>query len=181
MGVFFTFLLNLFQKGGSDPRMVRAFFMRTWLSGCESANHHELDQRELHINRIFLNLAIIKLKLTQKLKIVDFIQLPYSEPNHVYKLLEKIEICFFFKKLHLNCSTLICFTLTCRVHPGLPSEERKWARICKRLRSPGIDSASLCNLASRYVKYRLFLQARQPENRLLGSLKGSQIRALNQN
>ncbi len=27
-----------------------------------------------------------------------------------------------------------------------------WARICKCLRSPGIDSASLCRLAARYVK-----------------------------
>jgi hypothetical protein len=26
------------------------------------------------------------------------------------------------------------------------------ARICKRLRSPGIDSANLCSLAGRYVK-----------------------------
>ncbi len=27
-----------------------------------------------------------------------------------------------------------------------------WARICKRLRSPEIDSATLCTLAGRYIK-----------------------------
>ncbi len=42
--------------------------------------------------------------------------------------------------------------------PGIDSKEPipltnvAWTRICKRLRSPGIDSASLCNLASRYNK-----------------------------
>jgi hypothetical protein len=43
----------------------------------------------------------------------------------------------------------------------------------KRLRSPGIDSGSLCNLAGRYV-----VSARQAGNRFLGSLKALQLRAL---
>jgi hypothetical protein len=86
-GSFFYFLLNLFQRGVSDPRMqLEPSFFEPDCTGCESANH-EIDQRELHINRIFINLAIIKLKLTQPL--------PYSEPNHVYKLFEKGEICLF--------------------------------------------------------------------------------------
>ncbi len=38
---------------------------------------------------------------------------------------------------------------------------------------PGIDSASLCGLAGRYV-----VLACQAGNRFLGSLKGLQIRAL---
>ncbi len=52
------------------------------------------------------------------------------------------------------------------------------ARICKRLWSPGIDSASLCSLTGRYDKY-VVAPARQAGNRFLGSLKGLQIRAQN--
>jgi hypothetical protein len=44
------------------------------------------------------------------------------------------------------------------------------ARICKRLRSSGIDSTSLCNLAGRYDKYGC-PSVRQAGNRFLGSLK----------
>jgi hypothetical protein len=47
------------------------------------------------------------------------------------------------------------------------------ARICKRLRSPGIDSASLCSLAGK----RVVVTASQAGHRFLGSLKGLQIRA----
>jgi hypothetical protein len=46
------------------------------------------------------------------------------------------------------------------------------ARICKRLWSPGIDSASLCRLAGQCDK-----EARQGGNRFLGSLKCLQLRA----
>ncbi len=44
---------------------------------------------------------------------------------------------------------------TCEYHNPLPfsfqhNSHQPWARIYKRSRNPGIDSASLCNLASRY-------------------------------
>ncbi len=45
-----------------------------------------------------------------------------------------------------------------------------WAQICPWLRSPGIDSASLCSLAGRCVKYGC-RTGRQAGNRFLGSLK----------
>jgi len=56
------------------------------------------------------------------------------------------------------------------------------ARICKRLRRPGIDSEDSSPPA--YVawrsgtKNRVVVPARQTGNRFLGSLKGLQIRAL---
>jgi hypothetical protein len=56
------------------------------------------------------------------------------------------------------------------------------ARICKRLRSPGIDSEKSIPLA--YVARRagttntVFIPAHQAGNRFRGSLKGLQIRAL---
>ncbi len=50
-------------------------------------------------------------------------------------------------------------------------------RICKNLRSPGIDSASLCSFAGRYDKQMVVVQAHQTGNRFLGPLKGLQIRA----
>jgi hypothetical protein len=43
--------------------------------------------------------------------------------------------------------------------------------ICKRLSSPGIDSASLCSMADRYAKYGC-RTGPQAGNRFLGSLKG---------
>jgi hypothetical protein len=46
------------------------------------------------------------------------------------------------------------------------------AGICKRLRSPGIDSASLCSLAGPYTANRVVVPTRQAVNRFLGSLKG---------
>jgi hypothetical protein len=55
------------------------------------------------------------------------------------------------------------------------------ARICKRLRRPGIDSED--SIPPAYValragtKNRVVVQARQAENRFLGSLKCLQIRA----
>jgi hypothetical protein len=57
-----------------------------------------------------------------------------------------------------------------------------WARICKRLWSPGIDSEEA--IPPAYVawrastKNRVIVPARQARNRFLGSLKGLQIRAL---
>jgi hypothetical protein len=57
-----------------------------------------------------------------------------------------------------------------------------WARICKRLRSPGIASKESIPLA--YVAWRagtsnrVVVPARRAGNRFLGSLKGLQIRAL---
>jgi hypothetical protein len=56
------------------------------------------------------------------------------------------------------------------------------ARICKRLRSPGIDSEE--SISSTYVawragtKNRVVVPARQAGNRFLVSLKGLQIQAL---
>jgi hypothetical protein len=56
-------------------------------------------------------------------------------------------------------------------------------RICKRLRSPGIDSSE--SIPPAYVACRagttnrVVVPARQAGNRFLGSLKGVQIRALN--
>ncbi len=58
------------------------------------------------------------------------------------------------------------------IHWPLLFNVNKRARIRKRLRNPGIDSASLCTVASFVVP------ARQAGNRFLGSLKGLQIRAL---
>jgi hypothetical protein len=37
-------------------------------------------------------------------------------------------------------------------HESIPPGYVAWTRICKRLRSPGIDFAGLCSLASRYDK-----------------------------
>ncbi len=57
-----------------------------------------------------------------------------------------------------------------------------WARICKRLRSPGINSEE--SIPPAYVAWRpgttnrvIVLPARQAGNRFLGSLKGLRIRA----
>jgi hypothetical protein len=50
------------------------------------------------------------------------------------------------------------------------------ARICKRLRSPGIDSA--CVVWRANTTNRVFVPARQAGNRFLGTLKGLQIQAL---
>jgi hypothetical protein len=56
------------------------------------------------------------------------------------------------------------------------------ARICKRLRSPGIDSEEsipLANVAWRTgTTNRVVVPTRQAGNRFMGSLKGLQIRAL---
>jgi hypothetical protein len=58
---------------------------------------------------------------------------------------------------------------------------RHRARICKRLRSPGIDSEE--SIPPAYVAWRanttnmVVVPARQAGNRFLGSLKGLQIRA----
>ncbi len=58
-----------------------------------------------------------------------------------------------------------------------------WARICKRLRRLGIDSED--SIPSAYVAWRasttnrVVVPACQAGNRLLGSLKGLQIRAQN--
>ncbi len=55
------------------------------------------------------------------------------------------------------------------------------ARICNRLRSPGIDSKE--SIPTAYVAWRagasnrVVVPARQAENRFQGSLKGLQIRA----
>ncbi len=52
------------------------------------------------------------------------------------------------------------------------------ARICNRLRSPGIDSkASLYSLGRAGTSNRVVVPVRQAGNRFLGSLKGLQIRA----
>ncbi len=57
-----------------------------------------------------------------------------------------------------------------------------WARICKHLRSPGINSEK--SIPPAYVAWRagatnmVFVPVRQARNRFLGSLKGVQIRAL---
>jgi hypothetical protein len=56
-----------------------------------------------------------------------------------------------------------------------------WARICKRLRRPGIDSED--SIPPAYVAWRdnttnrVVIPASQAGNRFLGSLKGLQIRA----
>ncbi len=61
---------------------------------------------------------------------------------------------------------------------------RTWARICKRLRRPGIDSED--SIPPAYVAwragttYRVVVPARQAGNRFLGSLKGLQIRTLSE-
>ncbi len=78
--------------------------------------------------------------------------------------------------------------------PTKVSIEKTWDRICKRLKSPGIDSktwARICKClrsagiySAAYVAWQagttnsVVVQARQAENRFLGSLKGLQIRAL---
>ncbi len=55
------------------------------------------------------------------------------------------------------------------------------ARICKRLRRPGIDSEDsippACVAWRAGTTYRVDVQARQAGYRFLGSLKGLQIRA----
>jgi hypothetical protein len=59
---------------------------------------------------------------------------------------------------------------------------QRWARICKRLWSPGIDSEE--SISPAYVACRagttnrVVVPARQSENRFFGSIKGLQIRAL---
>ncbi len=60
-----------------------------------------------------------------------------------------------------------------------------WARICKRLWSPGIDSED--SIPQAFVTWRadttnmVVVPARQARNRYLGSLKDLQIRALDAN
>jgi hypothetical protein len=50
-------------------------------------------------------------------------------------------------------SIMVCFlSLSAKAGLNLPPFEIR-ARICKRLRSPGIDSICLCSLAVRYIKY----------------------------
>ncbi len=56
--------------------------------------------------------------------------------------------------------------------PWAKNEELVRVRICKRLRSLGIDSASLCSLADRYTTNRVVVSARQA-----GLLKRLQIQA----
>jgi hypothetical protein len=64
---------------------------------------------------------------------------------------------------------------------ALPMLRVARARICKRLRRPGIDSE--VSIPPAYVALRagmtnrVFVPARQAGNRFLGSLKGLQIRA----
>ncbi len=64
----------------------------------------------------------------------------------------------------------------------LTAIKRIWARICKRLSSPGIDSKE--SIPPAYVAWlagtsnKVFVPARQAGNRFLGSLKAFQIRAL---
>jgi hypothetical protein len=64
--------------------------------------------------------------------------------------------------------------------PGA-GEQTSGARICKRLRRPGIDSEDSippANVAWRAsTTNRVVVPARQAGNRFLGSFKGSQIRA----
>jgi hypothetical protein len=61
-------------------------------------------------------------------------------------------------------------------------KEEIWARICKRLRRPGIESED--SISPAYVVWRVgttnrvVVPARQAGNRFLGSLKSLQIRAL---
>ncbi len=43
------------------------------------------------------------------------------------------------------------YALSCKASP-IKVQYLTWARICKSVRSPGIDSARLCSLACRYVK-----------------------------
>jgi len=50
------------------------------------------------------------------------------------------------------------------------------ASIYKRLRSPGIDSASLCSLAGLCTINQVVAPAHQAGNRILGTCKGLQIR-----
>ncbi len=67
-------------------------------------------------------------------------------------------------------------------HPMVSLTGRS-SRICKHLRSPGIDSKE--SIPPAYVAWqagasnRVVVPARQAGNRFLGSLKGLQIRALN--
>jgi hypothetical protein len=64
----------------------------------------------------------------------------------------------------------------------MPESQQSRARICKRLRRPGIDSED--SIPPAYVAWRVgttkrvVVPARQAGNRFLGSLKGLQIRAL---
>ncbi len=64
----------------------------------------------------------------------------------------------------------------------MPESRQSRARICKRLRRPGIDSED--SFPPAYVAWRVgttnrvVVPARQAGNRFLGSLKGLQIRGL---
>ncbi len=56
-----------------------------------------------------------------------------------------------------------------------------WAHICKRLKSPGIDSKESISPALAWLadtSNRGVVPARQVGNQFLGSIKGLQIRAL---
>jgi hypothetical protein len=71
-----------------------------------------------------------------------------------------------------------------RLRRDLPFSLILWACICKRLRSPGIDSkesippAYLAWLAGKSNRVVILIPARQAGNRFLGSSKGLQIRTL---
>jgi hypothetical protein len=59
------------------------------------------------------------------------------------------------EQLLIQCCLLVqqyCFCQAVWFQVGSFSKSQIRARICKRLRSQGIDSASLCSLAGRYAK-----------------------------
>jgi hypothetical protein len=111
-----------------------------------------------------------------------------------YKKIYRAELCKpwirleleWFIRIWLNglCTgELPCRGINFRVPPFVYHANRilSRARVCKRLRRPGIDSED--SIPPAYVEWRagttnrVIIPTRQARNRFLGSLKGLQIRA----
>ncbi len=105
-------------------------------------------------------------------------------PNKVYVPARKAGNRFLGSLKGLQIRALDCMAREFYQELATPKilASRHWARICKHLWSPGIDSEK--SIPPAYVawrestKNRVVLLARQAGNRFLVSLKGFQIRAL---
>ncbi len=78
------------------------------------------------------------------------LQIRAQVPLIVFHLVVSIVQCLFEGKVIASSA---CFSPLSKIgSESYPQNDfPHWARICKRSRTPGIDSASLCSLAGRYV------------------------------
>ncbi len=98
---------------------------------------------------VFVRVVLLQINLESwSARINDFFQIrihnTYSLFRSASEAGERRDVIEDAPKPRNGCEMLV---LTA---PLPPTHCYFWARICKRLRSPGIDSASLCSLAGRY-------------------------------